>query len=389
MNGKSILFPALFFVACSGPAPVLKISGGEGGRGKPVVECPLPASAKAGENYVLRNKDTGARLFAQRRGDDRLVFILDDPLPAESIREYAVRKMKKKTAHGPKLEEANGKLTVSIAGKPVLTYHTAVVPPPEGEPAYYRRGGFIHPVYSPSGVELTDDFPVGHAHQHGLFMAWVSTVFRGDTIDFWNQHKEQGTVEPVAVEMKEEGPVLARFTATLRHVSFKHGPVLNETWTVTVYNLESPYIFDIESVQTCATEDTLYLLPYIYGGMAFRGSREWNASDSLHYGAPMQVLTDEGKSRAESNHTRPRWLAAFGTVSGKTAGIALLDHPDNFRYPQPARVHPEMPYFCKAPMVGEGFEIAPGKAYISRYRFVVFDGEVEEDGVMGILNIGY
>jgi hypothetical protein len=52
----------------------------------------------------------------------------------------------------------------------------------------------------------------------------------------------------------------------------------------------------------------------------------------------------------------------------------LLDHPDNFRFPQPVRPHPSKPYFCFAPMVVDAFEIAPVHPYVSRYRLVVHDG---------------
>ena len=55
-------------------------------------------------------------------------------------------------------------------------------------------------------------------------------------------------------------------------------------------------------------------------------------------------------------------------------GIAILGHPDNFRAPQPMRLHPTEPFFCFAPQQLGDMEIAAGKPYISRYRFVVADG---------------
>jgi len=65
----------------------------------------------------------------------------------------------------------------------------------------------------------------------------------------------------------------------------------------------------------------------------------------------------------------------YGETEKGVAGVAILDHPDNFRHPQPVRVHPSMPYFCLAPMVEAAMLIAPGKIYQSRYRIVTFDGE--------------
>ena len=50
-------------------------------------------------------------------------------------------------------------------------------------------------------------------------------------------------------------------------------------------------------------------------------------------------------------------------------------HRDNFRFPQPVRLHPTKPYFCFAPMVLGSFVIQPDREYISRYRFQPHAGE--------------
>mgnify|MGYP002879245777 FL=1 len=52
-----------------------------------------------------------------------------------------------------------------------------------------------------------------------------------------------------------------------------------------------------------------------------------------------------------------------------------MNHPDNFRYPQWVRLHPSMPYFVYAPMVKEPFSIEPGKPYVSKFRYLTFDGK--------------
>jgi hypothetical protein len=52
----------------------------------------------------------------------------------------------------------------------------------------------------------------------------------------------------------------------------------------------------------------------------------------------------------------------------------MFDHPSNFRFPQPVRVHPSMPYFVLTPMVEAAFEQVPGEVYEYTYRIVSFDG---------------
>jgi hypothetical protein len=39
------------------------------------------------------------------------------------------------------------------------------------------------------------------------------------------------------------------------------------------------------------------------------------------------------------------------------------------------RIHPSEPFFCYAPSQAGNFEIKPGKAYVAKYRFIVYDGK--------------
>ena len=87
------------------------------------------------------------------------------------------------------------------------------------------------------------------------------------------------------------------------------------------------------------------------------------------------MLTSEGKARANGNHSRPDWVALYGEIDGQICGIVAMNHPSNFRAPQPVRLHPKKPYFCFAPMVLGDFAIEPDEPYISRFRFVAFDGK--------------
>ena len=91
------------------------------------------------------------------------------------------------------------------------------------------------------------------------------------------------------------------------------------------------------------------------------------------------MLTSEGKGRADGNHTRPTWTALSGKADGEICGIAAMSHPSNFRSPQPVRIHPKLAYFCFAPMVLGDFKLEPEKPYVSRFRFVAFDGPANPD----------
>ena len=81
----------------------------------------------------------------------------------------------------------------------------------------------------------------------------------------------------------------------------------------------------------------------------------------------------EGKERVPANESRARWYRMSGTIGGAPAAIVSFGHPDNFRAPQPIRVNPDDPMVCWAPSQLGEWEIEPGKPYVARYRFAVWD----------------
>lgn len=271
-----------------------------------------------------------------------------------------------------RITQTEESLQLSVKEQPVLNFNIATVKAPDSLPSYYDRSGHVHPLYTPSGTILTDGFPKGHTHQHGLFMTWVNTTFRGEKVDFWNQHNETGTVKALGVRDTFVNQESAGATVELMHVSTQHGPVLKEERSFVVSAQEEVFILDVLSDQYALTSDTLFLNEYHYGGFAFRGSKYWNEVDPIANDS-MQILTSEGLTRDETNHTRPHWIAAYGKVEGKMASIVIMGHPDNFHFPQPVRVHPSMPYFVFSPTVLGAFYIVQGKMYRSAYRILTFD----------------
>jgi Family of unknown function (DUF6807) len=268
------------------------------------------------------------------------------------------------------------KLKISLGNRPLLEYQAEPGElPRDNIKPIFQRGGYLHPIYTLGGKIVTDDYPPNHIHHHGVWWAWTHTEFEGRSPDFWNMGDGKGRVEFVALDDSWSGPVHAGFVARHRFIDLtapKPVNALNETWEVRVYHQtarEPFWIFDLASTQECATANALKLPEYRYGGVGFRGNWAWNGEDKTDF------LTSEGETdRIKGNTARGRWCDLCGAVDGERAGIAILGHPDNFRAPQPMRLHPTEPFFCFAPQQTGGMEIAPGKPYVSRYRFVVHDG---------------
>ncbi|WP_186767397.1 DUF6807 domain-containing protein [Blastopirellula retiformator] len=280
------------------------------------------------------------------------------------------------------VERRLDQLVVQIGGKELLRYHLGLLPSPDASQPEYGRSGFLHPVRTPLGKIVTDDFPPDHMHQHGAMFAWTDTTFAGRKVDFWNSFKKQGRVEHRRLLRTFSGPIVGGFDVELAHVDLTSGKpidVLYETWSVRAYASADPFLLEIESVQQAAGEEPLKIRQYHYGGMAFRGSRKWYQTPQAGF------LTSEGKDRLAGNHSRPRWVEMFGPAE-KTplAGITVMDSPENFRFPQPVRLHPDKPYFSFSPQVEGGFEIDSKSTYRSRYLAVPHDGPVDRQKVEAI-----
>lgn len=333
------------------------------------------------DKFGLTRTDTGKALDAQFERDPRprLIWLDDDLLPAGHTRRYRLSRMGAMDHFSEVAALDDGRGVLLKAGdKPVLRYNQAVIPSPDPSHPFYKRSGFIHPVYNPLGQPVTDDSPPDHMMQHAVWFAWVDTRFENRQVNFWEQGPADGPgggtgrVENYGVERKSGGTVCGHLRAILHHTDLTApgGPrlVLKEIWDVRVYNLRDSFLFDFTSTQICAGTSPLLIAKYHYGGMAIRGNRNWFDVKNSEY------LTSEGKTRKDGNLTRPRWVDMYGQIEGKVSGIAILDHPENLRFPQPVRLHPAKPYFCFTPEALGAFSIQPGTPYVSKYRFCVHVG---------------
>jgi len=376
--GDAILLGALSAPAPAADAVTVEVRAGTSRRHDVPVSLTLPKSLAAAKGLSLTRLDTKQPTPVQRVAGPApsIVWMLAEPLKAGQVRRYrlAAAEAPKRTTPPAVTVTDDGKgLEVKLGRRAVLTYRHAVVPSPDPKTPYYRRSGYIHPLRNPAGKVLTDDFAPDHPHQHGVMFPWTKTTFEGKPTEFWNQKLLLGTVEHAALQAVGGGNVFAHFTATLRHVALKAAggakTALTETWSVRVYRTAGGFLFDLDSTQRCATDSPLNIAKYHYGGLAVRCRREWIGTGGF--------LTSERKTRANGNHSRPRWCDVYGTIDGQPTGITVFCHPGNFRFPQPVRLHPSKPYFCFSPMVLGAFRIEPSRPYVSRYRFYVHDGKVD------------
>lgn len=300
--------------------------------------------------------------------------------PEEAARKvsFELSKGKPKGGKSMTLESADGTLTVEASGKNLLRYYFKTLYPPAGVDSAYARSGFIHPLWSPHGQELTRIQPKDHYHHYGIWNPWTHVLYEGDTVDFWNLRGGQGTVRFANFVSTTTGDVFGEFRVLHEHVVFRDDAeevALNELQTIRVYNPggEDYYVVDFIFDMNCATESPVRLLEYRYGGFGWRTTEAWNKDNS-------DVLSSEGKTRKDADGSKARWCIVQGEVGGDHAGVVMMSYPSNYNHPEPLRIWPENQYgrgdmFANfSPTKDMDWLLEPGKDYELRYRLIVFNG---------------
>ncbi|MBX3253643.1 MAG: PmoA family protein [Chitinophagaceae bacterium] len=279
--------------------------------------------------------------------------------------------------------EADGRnVLLSAYGKKVLQYTYGTHYPPAGVDTVFKRSGFIHPLWSPSGNILTRINAPDHYHHMGLWNPWTHVQFMGKEIDCWNLGDRKGTVRFAHFISKYKGPVFTGFKALQEHVAFnmpaqgEETIALNEVWNVRVYNTGNKvWICDFTSSLSCATDSTVILKEYRYGGFGFRASEAWNNSNS-------KVLTSEGKTRKDADASAARWCMIDGEMENGRSGILFMSYPANYNHPEPMRVWPNDAnkrgdvFFSFSPTRNKDWILEPQKDHVLRYRMLIYDGEI-------------
>lgn len=278
-----------------------------------------------------------------------------------------------------------GALTIRSDNRDLLRYFHKTVYPPAGIDSNYKRSGFIHPLWTPNGQELTRIQPPDHYHHYGIWNPWTHTLFENDTIDFWNIKGRKGTVRFAGFKSVVSGPAYSEFEALHEHVVFKKDGsekvALNEIQTVRVYQTgknEDYYIVDITSKMSCASQSPLLIIAYRYGGLGWRATEFWDKDNS-------EMLTSEGKTRDNTDGSKARWCIVQGSLPGNDhGGAVMLSHPDNYNHPEPLRIWDKKAnngrgdvFANFAPTKDKDWLLEPGKTYILKYRLVVFNGKFD------------
>ncbi|RAJ83514.1 methane monooxygenase PmoA-like [Chitinophaga dinghuensis] len=265
----------------------------------------------------------------------------------------------------------------------VLQYNTAVVSPPAGSDTVYKRSGFIHPLWAPNGVVLTNIFPnAGHRHHMGIWNPWTHTMFEGKETDFWNVQKKEGKLRYGGLVAVAGGNVYCGFKVKQEHVAFpeqgREKIAIAEVMSVRAYRAYlggSRRIWDMESEFECPGDSGILLMQYRYGGgFGLRTTPYFTDKTS-------KVLTSEGKTRKDADSTRARWVMITGDAPQGRAGLLIMSSGENYDSPEALRVWPENMeggelMLNYSPTKIKSWRWIHGNVYTLKYRILVYSGDL-------------
>ena len=133
------------------------------------------------------------------------------------------------------VKRVKNKLRFSHEGRTIVEYQAEPGPLPRKDiDKIFARGGYLHPVYTPRGKLVTDDFPLQHTHHHGIWFPWTKAEFEGRHPDFWNSGDGSARIDFIKLENSWSGSVHGGFVARHRFIDLtakpKPKPVIEETW---------------------------------------------------------------------------------------------------------------------------------------------------------------
>lgn len=233
---------------------------------------------------------------------------------------------------------------------------------------------YFHPLATLDGEVLTGFEPADHRWHRGLWWSWKFI----NGLNYWEEDEKtrqsEGVNELTAATVKPGENFTAQAELRFSYHPPEKPPVMTEVRKLSIArpDAEGRYWIDWTSEFTVGDGPVkLERTPPLhqeggasyggYAGLGLRfppGTKGWSFRNS------------EGKNTAAAGNGQPaRWT----DLSGPAAGIAIFDHPANFRHPSPWYLYdsPSLLYYSPAFLFNETIELAAKQRLKFTYRVLV------------------
>ncbi len=262
---------------------------------------------------------------------------------------------------------------------------------------------YFHPLATLDGAVLTDLRPDDHLWHRGLRFAWKKiNGLEGywtwpEGLERWPENN--GNTEVTAVKVIPGKDYSARFELELSYHPPAKPAVLTEKRTILVSapDKNGMYQIDWRGTFIAGEEDAvLDRTPILgeeggkawggYAGLQLRVTHRKNlAAWTLVNSDGVKIANKVDADRAAQTNNlalahgkKARWMdVTLDLQDGKTAGVALFDHPANLRHPAVWHVSSMPNELIQTPLFHGPYTVKAGKSLTVQYRIVVHSDRVD------------
>ncbi|NIA16488.1 MAG: hypothetical protein GWP08_20705 [Nitrospiraceae bacterium] len=219
---------------------------------------------------------------------------------------------------------SDGKVEVTIGGKPFTSYHYA----------HKWVRPFLYPVIGPYGTQVTRNWPIvegvkgehtDHVHHKSIWVAYGEC----GRVDNWSEEEGHGWQRHRAFTNLVSGPVFGQITAKNDWNTHTDRKQFEEVRAMRFFALPGgDRLFDVD-VTFRMTEGPIVFRDTKEGGLV---SVRVASSMDVRNGGTIQNGYG-GMNEDETWGKHAPWCDYSGMVGGKHVGVAIMDHETNPRYP--------------------------------------------------------
>ncbi len=356
-----------------------------GGRGVDVdlAETPIVVPAAAAMpvgTYTIQGdpdlRSISAVVFED--GNRRWLAAVLPAIPAHRALAYRVALQPESGPSGVRFRESGANLEVVVDDRPLTTY----VPLSNSKPIFF-------PVLGPTGSMVTRSYPMvdvpGEDRDHPHPRSCLFTHGDVNGIDFWAEDKpgtppekrSKGIIRETGRRIVMEGPVLGRLETKNDWLAPGGRRIGRDRRTVTFYRTRAVRILDFE-VDVEATDGPITFGETKEGTFGFRLA----SSMDVNRKQGGKITNAEGLTDAKAWGKSSPWVDYVGPVEGRTVGLAILNHPQSFRFPTTWHVR-DYGLFAANPFGGKDFKrpewgahtIPAGGTLRFAYRVILHEGD--------------
>lgn len=282
------------------------------------------------------------------------------------------------------IENDGQKLTVLDGDNPVLAFNTAPVPPPAGVDAQrFTRSGYIHPLYSPGGAIVTEDFPKDHYHHRGVFWAWPNCHVNGRKLNVWELDTGRAVFDAWMETSVRDDTVRLQEHSLWKFDDDGSAPI-DEQVTMIVHpakQRQRPIDFEL-MFKNIAGSDVSFQGSAASAGAAGAGAKGYGGfcfrPDANN--KPFAFTAQDGVIPEDRMAHQTPWAdISWGTTDKR--GVAIVQHPSNPGYPHPGWIIRHYGFLGASWPHNDPYTLKPGESFTLRYRLIVHEGDAVSAGI--------